>query len=141
MCIYMFIKKFLINKIFEPPHQKTKILHKRKQMCRLALQFSAFVFTTGIVQFLYFLNRKFPASSHLLCLYSLVCVRPVQGPHCWLSHEAAHFSRAQSDIQVASNIYNTKKLQHESCFYLMIQYFGQYLVKAEQNHHMLGVNQ
>ena len=32
------------------------------------------VFATCIVQFLYFLNTKFPASNHLLRLYSLVCV-------------------------------------------------------------------
>ena len=37
---------------------------------------SAFVFTTRIVQFLFFLNPKFQASSPLLCLYSLVCVKP-----------------------------------------------------------------
>ena len=30
----------------------------------------AFVFATRIVKFLYFLNQKFPVSSHLLCLYS-----------------------------------------------------------------------
>ena len=36
---------------------------------------SAFVFATRIVQSLYFLNLKFPASSHLLWLYSLVRVR------------------------------------------------------------------
>ena len=35
---------------------------------------SAFVFTTRIVQSLYFLNPKFQASSHLLWLYSPVCV-------------------------------------------------------------------
>ena len=35
---------------------------------------SAFVFTTWIVYFLFFLNPKFPASCHLLCLYRLVCV-------------------------------------------------------------------
>ena len=35
---------------------------------------SAFVFATWIVQFLYFLNSKFPASGHLLCLYSSHCV-------------------------------------------------------------------
>ena len=52
---------------------------------------SAFVFATRIVQFLYFLNPKFPVSSHLLCLYRLVFVRPVRKPHCWFSHEAAHF--------------------------------------------------
>ena len=28
-------------------------------------------------------------SSHLLCLYSLVCVEPVRKPHYWCSHEAA----------------------------------------------------
>ena len=48
---------------------------------------SAFVVTTPIVQFLYFLNPKFEASGHLLCLYSLVCVGPVLKPHCWLSHD------------------------------------------------------
>ena len=37
---------------------------------------NAFVFATRIVQFLYFLNPEFPASSHLLCLYSSVCVGP-----------------------------------------------------------------
>ena len=50
---------------------------------------SAFVFTTRIVQFLYFLNPKFPASSHLLCLYSSVYVRTVLKSHCWFSHEVA----------------------------------------------------
>ena len=35
---------------------------------------SAFVFATPILQFLYFLNPKFPVSSHLLCLYRLVFV-------------------------------------------------------------------
>ena len=43
-----------------------------------------------IVQFLYFLNPKFPVPSHLLCLYSPVCVGPARKPHCWFSHEAAH---------------------------------------------------
>ena len=41
---------------------------------------SAFVFATRIVQSLYFLNPKFQASSHLLWLYSLVCVGPVRNP-------------------------------------------------------------
>ena len=49
---------------------------------------SAFVFVTWIVQFLYFLNPKYPASSHILCLYSLVYVGPFQKPHCWFSHGA-----------------------------------------------------
>ena len=41
---------------------------------------SAFVFTTRIVQSLYFLNPKFQASRHLLLLYSPVCVRPGRKP-------------------------------------------------------------
>ena len=51
---------------------------------------SAFADTTQIIPMLYFLNPKFQASSHLLHLYSSVCVRPVRKPHCWFSHEAAH---------------------------------------------------
>ena len=41
---------------------------------------SAFVFATRIVQSLFFLNPKFQASSHLLRLYSLVCIGPVRKP-------------------------------------------------------------
>ena len=41
---------------------------------------SAFVFATQIVQFLYFLNLKFQASSHLLWQYSPVCVGPGRKP-------------------------------------------------------------
>ena len=47
-----------------------------------------------IVQFLLNLAPKFQASSLLLWLYCSVCVRPVQKPHCWFSHEAAHISVA-----------------------------------------------
>ena len=46
---------------------------------------TAFVFATKIVQFLYFLNPKFQASSHLLWLYSPVCVRPGRKPERWFS--------------------------------------------------------
>ena len=64
----------------EPPHEKTNNLHMRT-----AKLISAYVFATRIVQFFYFLNPKFPVSSHLLCLYS-----PVRKPDCWFSHEVAH---------------------------------------------------
>ena len=37
---------------------------------------SAFVFAIKLVQFLYFLNTKFQAPSHLLWLHSSVCVGP-----------------------------------------------------------------
>ena len=47
-----------------------------------------FVFATRIVQFLYFINPKFQASSLLLGLYRSVCVGPGRKPHCWFSHKA-----------------------------------------------------
>ena len=53
---------------------------------------SAFVFATRIVQFLFYLNPRFQASSSFLCLCRSVCVTPVRKPHCWFSHEAAHIS-------------------------------------------------
>ena len=53
---------------------------------------SAFVFATRIVQFLFYLNPKFQASSSFLCLYRPVCVGPGRKPHCWFFHEAAHLS-------------------------------------------------
>ena len=53
-------------------------------------QISFAVTAIWIVQYLYFLNTKFQAPSHLQWLYSLVCVRPGQNPHCWFSHVAAH---------------------------------------------------
>ena len=52
---------------------------------------SAFVFATRIVQFLFYLNLKFQASSSFLCLYRPVCIGHGRKPHCWFSHEAAHF--------------------------------------------------
>ena len=48
-----------------------------------------FVFATRIVQFLYFLNPKFPASNHLW-LYSPVCVGLGRNPNCWFSHAQAY---------------------------------------------------
>ena len=64
-----------------PRHEKTIFFHMRKQRCRSALAvtvklISAFVFATQLEQSLYYLNPKFKASSHLLWLYSLVCVGP-----------------------------------------------------------------
>ena len=56
-----------------------------------AMLISAFVFATWIVQSLYFLNPKFHASSHLLWLYSLVCVGPGQKPERWFSHDKAQY--------------------------------------------------
>ena len=60
---------------------------------------SAFVFATRIVHFLFYLNPKVPVSSHLLCLYSPVCVGPVRQPHCWFSLEAAHFISRKNESE------------------------------------------
>ena len=57
----------------------------RKTFC---LCENTFVFATWIVQCNFFLNPKFPVSSHL-CMYSSVFVGPIRKPHCWFSHVAA----------------------------------------------------
>ena len=83
----------------EPHDEKTNSLHLQKQRRRSASQYCeadqglCFCYTNQMVQFLYFLNSKFPASSHLLCLYSLFCVGPVQKPLCWFSHDAAQMTK------------------------------------------------
>ena len=65
--------------LYEPRCEKFGFLHMRKQRRRSAAQLiKAFVFAVRIVQSLYYLNRKFQASSHLLKLYNLVCVGPGQ---------------------------------------------------------------
>ena len=57
---------------------------------------SAFVFASQIVHPLYFLNLKFHASSHLLLLYSLVCVEPGQKPAIWLKYEMKFFDMSHT---------------------------------------------
>ena len=71
-------------KPYEPRHQKTNILHMQNKdadqlhsdsftvTTKTAKLISAFVFATGIVQSLYFLKPKFPASNYLL--HSSVCL-------------------------------------------------------------------
>ena len=70
---------------FEPRYKKTVffVYAKTKTQISFAVTtklISAFVFATWIVQSLYCLNPKFQASSHLLWLYSLVCVEPCRKP-------------------------------------------------------------
>ena len=73
---------------------------KTKAQIRFAVTaklISAFVFATFIVQFLFFLNWKFQASSHLLCLYSSVCVRPGRKPQRPVfSHHGSYKSETES---------------------------------------------
>ena len=65
---------------FEPCHEKTRFLPMRKQVqisfAVTAKLISAFVFATRIERFLFFPYPKFQVSSHLLYLYSSICVRP-----------------------------------------------------------------
>ena len=54
---------------------------------READQRLCFRYTDGTIPLLS--KSKFPVSSHLLRLYSPVCVRSVRKPHCLFSHEVA----------------------------------------------------
>ena len=86
-CIGMLIMKSLISRVMRK--QTFCICKKTKGQISFTVTaklISEFAFATRIVQFLYFLNPKFSASSPLLCLYSWVCVGPVRKPHCWFSH-------------------------------------------------------
>ena len=94
----------LLNELL---HEKTNNLHRRKQKAQISFAvtmvtaklFSAFVFATWIVQFLFFLNpRLFPASSHLLCLYRPVCVGPGR------KHKLLVFSSTGSNIQLEGKL-------------------------------------
>ena len=95
MCLIDDRLKQFDKHLFEPPHGKTNNMHRRKQKTQISFAvtaklISAFVFATGIVQFLFYFNPKFQASSSFLLLCRPVCVGPVRKPHCWFSHEAAH---------------------------------------------------
>ena len=82
---------------------------------------SAFVFATQIVQSLFFLNRKFQASSYLLWLHSPVCVGPGQNPV--FSRRASYFSCREQERKVGpdgfldsnrySHTYQVKKKDRE----------------------------
>ena len=80
--------------VIEPPHGKNQQFAYVKTKAQISFAvtaklISAFVFTTRIVQFLFYLNPKFQASSSFLCLYRPVCVGPVRKPHCWFSQKGA----------------------------------------------------
>ena len=97
-------------------HEKTNVLLMQNkdadQLCGNHEADHAFVFVPWIVQSLYFLNQKFPASSHLQWLYSLVFVRPCQNPNCWFSHtgyvymSGRHHSNLRKDFQMLLAVYS-----------------------------------
>ena len=85
----------------EPHREKTGFSHMRKQtqisFAVAAKLISAFVFATWIVQYLFYLNLKFQAPSHLLWLYSLVCVGPGQKPRRLVfSQRGSNYSKAKA---------------------------------------------
>ena len=76
---YCFICQTLGNIVIELHHEKTGSFAyaetKMQISCAVTAQLiSTLVFATQIVQSLFFLNLKFQVSSHLLWLFSLVCV-------------------------------------------------------------------
>ena len=76
---------FVFQNLFEPRREKTGFFAHAKTKTQISFAvtaklISAFVFATRIVQFLPFLNTKFQVSSHLLWLYSPVCVGPGRKP-------------------------------------------------------------
>ena len=69
--------------------------------CALTAQLiSAFVFATRIVQFLFFLNPKFQASGHPLCLYRLVCVVPGRKPQRPVFSSCGSFHLVFSEVRL-----------------------------------------
>ena len=68
------------NWLFAYRYAKTKPQIRLISCVVTAQLISAFVFTTQIIQSLFFLNPKFKASSYLLWLHSPVCVGPGQKP-------------------------------------------------------------
>ena len=126
MCMYFgvmpekFLKMNFHRLAFEPTFRisENKGADQLRSYCEADI--SAFDFATWIVQFLYFLNPKFPASSHILCLYSSMCLRPVQKPRfslvtahlhipwtCSMSQHNSHF--------VLHNLYTC--IHFISCWY------------------------
>ena len=64
---------------------------KTQISCAVTAQLlSAFVSAIRIVQSIYYLNPKCQASSHLMCVYSLVLSDLVENPKVWFSHYEAH---------------------------------------------------
>ena len=80
--------------VYEPHHEKTCLMHMRKQRPKSAARFR--LCFHYIVQFLYFLNPKFQASSNILCLNSPVCVQP--GLRQVFSRQGSYITKHQLSI-------------------------------------------
>ena len=88
------------NRIFAYSKTKTQI--------SFAKLISAFVFATYKVQSLYFLDRKFEAFSHLVWLYSPVCVRRGRKPRRPVFSQWGSYIIKLTTYAIYSAIYNCK---------------------------------
>ena len=62
-------------------------------------------FTIQIVQYLFYLNPKFQASSHFLCLYRPVCVNLVDNPNCWFMRRLKYdLADVQADLGILMTV-------------------------------------
>ena len=75
---------------YEPRHEKTVFAYA---ITAKLIRF--FVFATLLIQFLYFLYTRFPASSHRLRLHSPVCVGPGQEPQIPCFSQRGPYSSVQ----------------------------------------------
>ena len=120
-CSYIKKYPFLCGMLkYEPRYEKTGFLHMLKQtqisFTVTAKLISAFAFTSQIVQSLFFLKLKFPASSHLLWLYSPVCIRPG-----WKPQRPVFSCRSSYHMEIDSQI--NLAIMHAMMFLLTgIQY-------------------
>ena len=91
LCFFLLINLSLVVRNLHFAYVKNKDadqLHSKSVTAQLNIDIG---FATRIEQSLYFLDTKFHVSSHLLWLYSLVCVRLVGNPQDRFSHTEAHF--------------------------------------------------
>ena len=108
----------------QPAYAKTKTQINFAVTAKLI---SVFVFATRIVQFLFYLIPKFQASSSFLCLYRLVCVRPVLKQHCCFFHEAAQFTQLihYSSLRFMCNLlYFCYRTPKESLSIRMVRHYA-----------------
>ena len=82
-CCFLVFLQYHTNKMSLVMRKRAFAYAKTKTQISFAVTaklISAFVFATLIVQIIYFLNPKFQAYSHLMWLYSPVCVGPGRKP-------------------------------------------------------------
>ena len=119
------------NRLFAYAKTKTQI-----SFAVTAKLISTFVFATRIKQSLYFLNPKFQASSHLLWLYSLVCVGPGRKPRRPVFSERGSFlsktNRSKLHRRVIFTWPFTESEQAELILILANSYLGE-----THNRHLL----